>query len=246
MVRSSRYVFSAVLDVMGYKDGIENDKITGSFDFGEKLQKSMNRAFIDFNIADYYYEGVCDTIIVICAKKETFIDFLMKLREIVLIFLEEGIFLRGAITYGKHFRNPQNFFTYSQAMTRSRELEKTFAIYPRILIDHNIIDMYYYNGKLKLLVDTKLINSLNGVHFLNIITDKKTWRKVYNFGSKIFENDLKQLIGNDQKFSKHVWFEDYLFFSDFKIKSNKMSRYIPRSQYLDLQYKPRINAESTD
>ena len=50
----------------------------------------------------------------------------------------QGLFVRGAITYGPHFENDRIIF--SEALIRAYELEQK-ANYPRIIISNEIMDL---------------------------------------------------------------------------------------------------------
>jgi hypothetical protein len=155
------------------------------------------------------------------------LGFLQTVKGVVLSFLKESLFVRGGITYSQHFKSSN--ITYSHAIALAHEIEINLAIFPRVVVDNNIIEMFYTSGEQSRLIDSGLICVQNGIFFLDIL-DKDNWSEVYGFASDLYGRDKALLIKREHDFLKHVWFENYIFASPFA--DSKSSRYIPRMQQL--------------
>ncbi len=223
---SSEYVYTALLDVLSYRYRLDLDIQSGKEQFREDLEQSLG-AFDSVNTAIFSVQAISDTIIITCNTHDKFIEFLSIIRKVFVSFLERGLFIRGGIAYSKHFQSGR--ITYSHAVARAYELESKESIYPRIVLDKNIIDMYRSGEGLPLLFDNDLVVSHNGVSYLNII-DSENWNTIYTSSSRIYENDCKNILGNELVFLKHVWFENYLFGS--KYAEVTQERYIPLPEIL--------------
>jgi len=220
------YVYAAVVDVLGYCQRLKEDRVMGSLAFKNELQRAL-QALTDINEAVYSYQAISDTIILTCSNREGLVDFLQVLKEIKLAFLKEGMFIRGGVAYSQHFKS--NYVTYSHAVARAHEIESIIALYPRIVIDHNIVHMFEASGEISELVKSDLISVLNGAYFLNIL-DRENWSDVYHWARSLYEHDREVLLRNEVEFAKHTWFENYIFASDHL--DPRCERYIPTIQPL--------------
>ncbi len=215
------YVYAALLDVLGYRDRLDRDRINGTLDFKNVLENSL-RCLSTVNDAEFAHQAISDTIILTCTDREKLIDFLKVLRDVQLAFLENGLFLRGGLTFQQHFRSGS--ITYSPAYAGAHEIETKIAIYPRIVVDHNIIEMYESSERQGPLSASGLLCHCNGVCFLNILT-QHNWQNVYAQSRRLYEADSARMKRNEGVFSKHFWFQEYLFSSVYAADSAQ--RYIP-------------------
>lgn len=221
------YVYAAVVDVLGYSQRLTEDREKGTLDFKDELQRAL-QALGNVNEAVYSHQAISDTVILTCSNREGLIDFLQVLKEIKLAFLREGMFIRGGLAYSQHFKS--NYVTYSYAITRAHEIESKTALYPRIVIDHNIIHMFEASGEIAELADSNLISVLNGAYFLNVL-DETNWEDVYRWARKLYEHDREVLLRNEEEFAKHVWFENYIFASKYADRATE--RYMPTIRPLE-------------
>lgn len=53
--------------------------------------------------------------------------------------LEDGILSRGGLSYGKHFSDEE--FIFSDALIRAYKIEQDRAIFPRVVIDEDLLDL---------------------------------------------------------------------------------------------------------
>jgi hypothetical protein len=205
------YLYAAILDVLGYKQLLDKDMKTAQLDFQNKLTEAL-KAFQSVNEAIFRVQAISDTIILTCNQGTEFPEFLDLLRTVFIAFLEQGIFVRGGVAYSRHFQS--GHLTYSHAVTRAHELESKVAIYPRIVIDDNIIEMHASNDAYPDLRAKELVCAENGVYFLDILTSSN-WSKVYTCAKNVYESGIEYLNNDESAFSKHIRFERYLLASPF-------------------------------
>lgn len=183
--------------------------------------------FSGINEAHYSYQAISDTVIITSTQRDEIIDYLKTLKKIQISFLEEQLFIRGGMTYSQHFKSGN--VTYSQAIARAYELESTTAIYPRLVIDKNIIEMFKDTSEMKALKKSNLIACQNGTYFLNIL-DKRNVLKIKILCEQIYESQKPLLFEKETDFLKHQWFEKYIlsFCDNHKVT---MKRYLPPIEF---------------
>jgi len=205
------HIYTALLDVLAYREHLKRDQDAGLLAFQEKLSASL-QIFDSVNESEFGVQAISDTIILTCNAHEKFPEFLLLIRKVFVAFLGQRLFVRGGIAYSRHFQNKH--LTYSHAIARAHEIESTMAIYPRIVIDENIIRMYEIGTDLPKLKNSGFLSIQNGVHFLDVLT-KDNWTHVRDAAKMIYEDSIDQLRGNESAFMKHVMFERYLLNSQY-------------------------------
>jgi hypothetical protein len=75
------YVYVALLDVLGYRNRLEEDRSQRALTFRDDLQNAM-AVFQNVNEADFQYQAISDTIIISCSRQEAFLEFLSILKEV--------------------------------------------------------------------------------------------------------------------------------------------------------------------
>jgi hypothetical protein len=203
------YIYAALLDVLGYRQLLNRDLESGRLDFQEKLAEAL-RIFESVNEAVFRVQAISDTIILTCNEHQYFPEFLQILRSVFIAFLRQGVFVRGGVSYSRHFQSGR--LTYSHAVARAYELESNLASYPRIVVDKNIIDMYATGKNLPNICSCNLLCVENGVHFLDVVTPSN-WAEVYAYAKNIHDTSLQMLMSDESAFSKHIRFERYLLAS---------------------------------
>lgn len=221
MSENLTYVYAALLDVLGYRNRLDQDRKRGNLAFKDELQRALY-ALTSINEATYNYQAISDTIILTCSQQGGFLDFMNNIKNIFISFLKEGLFIRGGVAYSQHFKSMH--ITYSHAIALAHEIESRTSIFPRVAIDHNIMQMFESSGENYHIYESGLICYLNGVHFLNVV-DKNNWEDVYGYAKDLYLRESNQIYGCEHEFLKHVWFENYLFASPFANKD--FNRYIP-------------------
>lgn len=219
-------MYVALLDVLGYKHHLESDRQSGSLKFQEDLSKAL-AIFQDINDAIFSVQAISDTVIMTCNAHAYFPRFLVTLREVFVAFLRQGLFVRGGVAYSRHFQS--SHLTYSHAIARAYELESSFALYPRIVVDDNILRMYESGSSLPNLIGEGLLAAENGVCFVSILA-KDNWSKVHEYARASFERENEYLKKRPSAFEKHVWFERYLLASEHAMPA--VQAYIPKHRLL--------------
>lgn len=199
------YVYFAYLDVLGYKNFLKIDLENSEMKFKDKLLNAFH-VFDGVNNAVYRYKAVSDSIFLTCNDREKFIDFLELIKKIYVAFIKQGLFLRGGLSYGKHFENDR--ITYSHVLTKAHELADSIAEYPRVVIDENIIRML--ESKKTDVVNSNLVLKSGNIYFLNII-DTSNWADIFESAKSIYNADIKKINENERVRMKHIWFQNYLF-----------------------------------
>lgn len=204
---NEEYIYTALIDVMGYKKRLEADMNQGSSSMKDDLEQALS-IFDSVNNAVFGVQAISDTIIVTCNKHENFEEFVYIIKSIFLSFLKRKIFIRGGLAYSKHFQSGR--LTYSHAITRAYEIESKSSIYPRIVLDKNVVDMYRSGSGLPDIFGKGLLSHRNGTTFVNVLSSD-TWDEAYKAARYLYQRDREEFKGNEEVFAKHAWFEDYLF-----------------------------------
>jgi hypothetical protein len=194
------YAYMAFLDILGYKNLLNSDINQGTQVFKNKMITAF-RVFDSVNQATYAYKAISDSIFIVCQNRESAEDLLKLLRSVFVAFLNEGLLIRGGVSYGEHFQNQT--ITYSPVLTKAYNLESTIADFPRIMIDANIIDMF------PTLKDSRIALRTGNYWYLNIATEEN-YQALWS-AAEITFNASKQEIENSEKVRiKHKWLQDYL------------------------------------
>ncbi|WP_458735633.1 hypothetical protein [Zobellella taiwanensis] len=183
--------------------------------------------FDSVNTAIFGIQAISDTIIITCNNHNRFVEFLTILKNVFISFMERGLYVRGGVAYSKHFHSGR--ITYSHAVARAYEIESKEAIYPRIVIDKNILGMYETAKGFPSIFNEGLLVRQNGIVFLNV-ADQENWGSIYEMAKRIYSQDESELKGNEVAFMKHFWFENYLFSTSYVVVGK--DRYIPTPEMI--------------
>ncbi|WP_421569972.1 hypothetical protein [Stenotrophomonas sp. PD6] len=200
------YAYCALIDVLGYKQRLKEDQDRGEFTFKDDLEVAL-RCLDSVNSAVFNVQAISDTIVITCTSHGLLVEFLGVLKEVFLGFLQRGLYVRGGVAYSKHFHS--NRLTYSHAIARAYELESGSAIYPRIVVDKNIVEMDAGPSSQQNLKGSGILSVQNGLYFVNVI-DVGNFKEVYSSARDLYVRDANALVGKEAPFGKHVWFETYL------------------------------------
>lgn len=205
------YTYTALLDVLSYRFRLEQDISSGEYSLKTDLEGALS-IFDTVNSDVFGIQAISDTLIMTCSAHEKFGEFLEILKKVYIAFLERGLYVRGGIAYSRHYQSGR--LTYSHALAKAYEIESNVAIYPRIMIDKNIIEMYKGAPNLPKIFGENLLAQHNGGCFLNIL-DQANWCHIYDSASAMYEKDRRSLVDMEAAFAKHQWFENYLFASPY-------------------------------
>lgn len=203
------YTFVALLDVLGYRNKIEADRQQASETFKTKLEAAL-AVLSGLNETEVSYQAISDTIIIANHPSAPFGDLLRTLKRVHLAFLQQGLFLRGGVAFAPHFKSGP--ITYSHALPVAYQLEQKQAVYPRVVIDSNIIQMFSEGGKLSEESDNvreeQLICVENGVYFLNVAHGSSD--EYYELAKAIYADEESSLHGQEHELAKHRWLQNYI------------------------------------
>lgn len=206
----SDFRFVALLDVMGYRDYLDQDNRSGVGRFKNLMENALH-SLTTINEGDIQYQAISDTLIFSADNGYPLLEFLRAIKSVYWAFMRQGLLLRGGIVLGKHFKS--GHLTYSPALALAHELEKNVAIYPRIVLDNIVVQAHQERGT--------PLDGLVGVHndkyFLNII-ENSNWDEAYSIFDLIYK-ELKTrknesgipISISESVFLKYWWFEQYLF-----------------------------------
>ena len=216
MAQSSVYEDKYVLflDILGFEAYTESDE--KSEQFAKKVLGVFDEALkVIENLIPQGLKGIVSYGVEIAQFSDTFVVSCNEFR-IMLVIVEylytqlfvHGLLCRGAITYGKVFHKGSQFI--GSAINRAYNLEKTAAIYPRIIIDDEKIDDDSMN-------EGKKFGEKIGKHFGTIVKDSDGWYYVTIDVTHInhaFEQMWKEAKGGENWYkvrSKYMWLKDKYF-----------------------------------
>ena len=153
------------IDILGFKDIIENFDKTNDvsiiekikFAFEESIKKIKNpidpqakeilnvkQENIDLLKKDFHFKTFSDNIIISITYNND--NFISRLHLITLfsnifqyIMTCHGVYIRGGLSFGSYYHDDNIIF--SNALVKAYSLESQLAIYPRIVIDKNILNL---------------------------------------------------------------------------------------------------------
>jgi hypothetical protein len=195
------YAYVAYLDILGYRQYLEHDVNSGSLDFKDKMTRAF-RVFENVNSLTFSHEAISDSIFVTCSTRELAREFLEVIRGVYCSFLNEGLLLRGGISYGAHFHAQS--ITYSSALAKAHLLESSVADCSRIVVDDNIVAMFE-----DLANSPDLLLSTGSTWFLNIVT-KDNWDSLWAAAKRAYEGNRVMIDSVARARSKHRWLQDLL------------------------------------
>lgn len=215
------YKFYAYIDILGYRNLIENDLHGGNNDFKTKLVNSFN-ALSTINASDVSYKSISDSIYLVFHNETLGIDYFFNIiADLQIAFLKNKLLVRGGISYNEHFENGN--VTHSLALIDAYKLESNEAFYPRILIHNAIIEKLKNENKYQLLISTNKIIQHGTKHQINFLTDTN-WNQCYDLIKQISEESNKQIDDDPKVFAKYWYLQDYL--RRFKSKKIRFKPYL--------------------
>ncbi|WP_445682396.1 hypothetical protein [Radicibacter daui] len=194
------YSYVAFLDILGYKNLLDTDIKNGNQAFKEKMITAFH-VFDDVNGAHFSHQAISDSIFITCADRNLIFDLINILGKVFCSFLEQGLLIRGGVSYGEHFHNQT--ITYSPALTKSYMLESTLADFPRIMVDNNIHEMFPDA------YERKLILKSGPNWFLNVINENNH-QSIWDSAKAIFDESSEEILSSERVRAKHRWLQDYI------------------------------------
>lgn len=234
--------YVAFLDILGFKEIVENDNfekinsLIGKYD-KEYIMKLLNLGLDDINdeedLAANYLKIVqfSDSIIVSVPSDVdySFDTLLVAVRDLIAdCFISHGILLRGGITEGNFYINDNKIF--GTALNEAYKLENSSAIYPRVIFTEKTL----YNYKKKCLgsMPCKSIAEIDedGYYFVDYLFSIN-WdfllpkerieliQKYEDINEKIVQvyTDLLSKVTDNHVRGKYLWLKKYYKNTQIKI-----------------------------
>jgi hypothetical protein len=214
----------AYIDILGFKKTVENtiDKKTGAEVVykTERIDSLLDEEHFHLNIRDCLLgepkiEGkvtsqFSDTVVISYLKESNIYDILLNIYLLCTMALEKGFLYRGAIVCGKVHHTEHKIF--GPALIKAYEMEKSKAIFPRVIVDEDILDIVKnnysrypipdagYNDMMKL-----ILKDFDGKLFLNYIDKLYTG---VDIGIKGEQEHLRWLCEIINKLEKRMHTDD--------------------------------------
>lgn len=134
------YSIVAFVDILGFSNMVKSDceNKSGSTRYFEILRE-VNKETCE--IGECSITQFSDSVIfALPLSQDNYIKMIEILANYQRRLLYHSIICRGAIAYGKHYK--ENDFMFSQALIEAYQLESKSATYPRIVISENLLEYF--------------------------------------------------------------------------------------------------------
>lgn len=221
--------FVAYLDILGASKYMQDNSEQFLNDLNVIYENAMNDVIFTNVLSkkDIAIKIFSDNILIAVKTTKQDIDRQSKLIKIINLVgnlycnaLRLGYLVRGSITEGKFYRNKT--FVYGKALVEAVKLEEKIAIYPRVIIQDNLVSLipqyiaqdsdrkYYLNCFIftKTFDNTtfklRILNQLTKYFNNEEITQKIMWLVTYfnNFQQSPYSNNVEQLEISQQELNE--------------------------------------------
>lgn len=230
--------FVAFIDVMGFSNLVKSGKINTLESYFDTVTKVLDNISQSSDIIKSFL--ISDSIILISPKgKNGLVKLLHAIKKIQSELLSKKILLRGAVAFGEVYYNKNKNIIVGKGFIRAYLLEKE-AIYPRVIIDPQIIKIYNsespdkatflkgINRKSKFNSDQRIIYSSS--NFTKIKDDgifiDYAAEFIFEYLSKIrnvYDTIVNNMYSEQSLYSKYIWLRDY-FLESLKLKDEDLSK----------------------
>lgn len=221
--------FVAYLDILGASKYMQDNSEQFLNDLNAIYENTMNDVIFTNVLSkkDIAIKIFSDNILIAVKTTKQDTDRQSKLVKIINLVgnlycnaLRLGYLVRGSITEGKFYRNKT--FVYGKALVEAVKLEEKIAIYPRVIIQDNLVSLipqyiaqdndrkYYLNCFIftKTFDNTsfklRILNQLTKCSNNEEITQKIMWLVTYfnNFQQSPYSNNVEQLEISQQELNE--------------------------------------------
>ena len=221
--------FVAYLDILGASKYMQDNSEQFLNDLNVIYENAMNDVIFTNVLSkkDIAIKIFSDNILIAVKTTKQDTDRQSKLVKIINLVgnlycnaLRLGYLVRGSITEGKFYRNKT--FVYGKALVEAVKLEEKIAIYPRVIIQDNLVSLipqyiaqdsdrkYYLNCFIftKTFDNTtfklRILNQLTKCSNNEEITQKIMWLVTYfnNFQQSPYSNNVEQLEISQQELNE--------------------------------------------
>ena len=211
--------YCAFLDILGYKDKLYLF-FQNKYNLSKRIERAMSNARI---ICDKNYPNemktyiFSDSIIITAPKIDSNLNLLINyISTLVACFSYEGLLIRGGISSGKHFEDPNINFLASEGLVKAYQLEQQ-AVYPMIVIDEDLI-----SKKLKKLV-VKNVNK-HIVNYIRYIINEEGNNQEYVAKELVEIISYRNKSSNDNVREKYNWLINYYLWF-IELSNNKFNKF---------------------
>lgn len=249
--------FIAFLDILGFKNWIEktviNESIFNTIKAGldyisNEREELYHGHYSDMRINNKEISVFSDSIVISYSMdKGSLFYVLMDLIYICINLNSKGIFVRGGVSFGKLYH--KNHECFGPAMVKAYELEQKQAIYPRIVVEPEVVKNGIMNPgpantpKQELAYIEKLLSEDKGegIFYLDYLSQYEEMDSIEEYMDLICKikkhvaNNLEQTKNHEHLFRKYIWFAKYYNKTVEKVFKNTIyySQFIISSKYLN-------------
>jgi hypothetical protein len=202
----------AYVDILGFKERVKNcpaQQVRNDLRFAQTVGKiALGKAPV---LRKFRFKAFSDSISMSAPADEgSLTSFLLHIVQFQAQLSDRGVFVRGAVTLGKHFEDSRVLFGH--ALIRAVELEDTVALWPRVIVDPEVIQFAH---DLNLCLDAKplegdvvslLRRDYDGISYVNYLghfAQYPQWhgspQEAEQFVSEHRDYVVKQLEANQSK-----------------------------------------------
>lgn len=211
--------YCAFLDILGYKDKLYLF-FQNKYNLFKRIERAMSKARIICD-KNYYNEMktyiFSDSIIITAPKTDSNLNFLINyISTLVAWFSYEGLLIRGGISSGKLFEDPNINFLASEGLVKAYQLEQQ-AVYPMIVIDEDLI-----SKKLEKLVVKNANKHI--VNYIRYIINEEGNNQEYVAKELVEIVSYRNKASNDNVREKYNWLINYYLWF-IKLSNNKFNKF---------------------
>jgi len=203
--------FVAFIDILGFKGIVEKERMAGYN--GEQLNKLLE---CHLECESIFKEHGLDIVqfsdsIVISTlyERDSFHEFISSVSAYQKFLMRQGFLCRGGVAVNKHYS--KSSFVFSPALIEAYKVESEKAIYPRVVVSEDVIDLVFPNKD----YPPTLCKEYDGLFFINY---------VYGESISTIEKSVHAVVTNCLKSKNHsvvqkgIWlanYSDYVLNTEF-------------------------------
>jgi hypothetical protein len=229
--QSFEEVYCAFLDILGYKNKADAF-FKNEFNLFGRVERALQSTNEVKEISTLFLDELntlqisffSDSIIIISPPHAKAFYCILHYVKVLSTYLSyEGLFVRGGISFGKHFSrntNTGSLFLASEALQNAYIHESKHAIYPRILIDKHLYNRFTTVDKDSIIQD----GNDYVVHFSPMIINKD--------GNNLDEVylEMEDIYNEREKYDaeirlKYEWLLDYYYWTITLIRHIDINRF---------------------
>ena len=125
--------FVAYIDILGFKEIVNNLAPAAIASFRDRLRKGIRSSGIDRSNRMIRVKMFSDSLTMTAPAREyPLAIFLFSIGHFEVEMARRGFFLRGAVVHGDHYEDDRLLF--GPALIKAVEFERTLALWPRIIV----------------------------------------------------------------------------------------------------------------